>query len=185
MYLLTRRWRYSRYPPSLHALWDRRDKSKNKYNNACLALVTPPLLQKRITRIEYINKQLNLSLLNLYTKTLQSLEIFSLVYNKVLKSFRGPSFSLRSSKISWRHRRGHRRWSFLSTLFDVGTDSGTEGTHDSGTSGGGKFPPGDSALLRLDWGVTGESNWSVTGGSPVLSKSNGTVVTMVNSITSL
>ena len=57
------------------------------------------------------NKQLNLSLLNLYTKTLQSLEIFSLVYNKVLKS--------------------------------------------------------------------------VTGGSPVLSKSNGTVVTTVNSITSL
>ena len=35
-----------------------------------------------------------------------------------MKSFWGPSFSLRSSKISWRHRRGHRRWSFLSTLFD-------------------------------------------------------------------
>ena len=33
---------------------------------------------------------------------------------------------------------------------DVGTDLGTEGTLDSGTSGGGKFAPGDSALLRLD-----------------------------------
>ena len=118
---------------------------------------------------------------NLYTKTLQNSE-FSV---RLEQSLFGGLLSLcdRRRLVGGTEEGTGGRVSCRPFSTDVGTDSGTEGTLDSGTPGRGKFALGDSALLRLDWGVTNESNWSVIGGFS--SAQQVTVVTTVNSSTSL